>query len=316
MNTTRDTAFISYSTQDKKWGGLAEEALRSLGIRTFLAHDHIQVSEKWKSRINSELKRTHIFVPLLSKNFKGSDWCSQEVGYAFSTKGILIIPMILDETNPYGFINHLQGYRWDSKDDIRAVFVEVLLRERPRFVVNRIVEDVKAATSFKAAERIVKPLVPFFSKFTNTEAARFAEVAAENGKVWDAAQCRDDYLPEFLKQCGRRIPDVVRALLKRRIVGAVEPELFLHPYGNTIPPLPPKPKDAQLAREILERSYDLGLSVRRVYLMPEKKMELTINDSSLTDYEKDGLSNVAAKFGYSITFETKFNTVKRTKKSQ
>ena len=244
-----------------------------------------------------------IFVPLLSKNFKDSEWCSQEVGFASSTEGVLSIPMVLDETAPYGFISHLQGRRWRPNDDIRAVFVEVLLRERPRIVISRLITDVSAAGSFRDAERIVAPLVPFFSAFTDGEAASFAEAAATNAQVWDAARCRDEYIPEFLTQCGSRISDKMRALLRRRIVRAVEPELFLHPYGNTMPPSDPRPEDAQLARDLLERAHDSGISVRQVFLSPDKRMEITIVGRSLTDNEKGDLSKVAAKFGYSITFQ-------------
>ncbi len=62
-------AFISYSTQDKKYGAAVKAVLEEINIESFLAHDDVMVSEKWKERILAELRKCEIFIPLLSENF-------------------------------------------------------------------------------------------------------------------------------------------------------------------------------------------------------------------------------------------------------
>lgn len=101
--------FISYSVYDKVWGGRLKEFFDHYGIPSFLAHDDLQVSEEWKERIYAELKACDVFVCLLSRNSKVSDWCSQEIGIAFSREDVAFIPISLDGSPSYGFISHLQS---------------------------------------------------------------------------------------------------------------------------------------------------------------------------------------------------------------
>ena len=39
-------AFISYSVADKEWGGRVKQALESINVHCFLAHEDMQVSEE------------------------------------------------------------------------------------------------------------------------------------------------------------------------------------------------------------------------------------------------------------------------------
>jgi hypothetical protein len=101
-------AFISYSHHDRKRGSEVKDILNAVEIEAFLAHNDIDVSQEWRSRILHELKECKIFIPLLSQAFKSSEWAPQEVGIAASRPRVLIIPISLDGTNPFGFIAHLQ----------------------------------------------------------------------------------------------------------------------------------------------------------------------------------------------------------------
>ena len=68
-------AFISYSIKDKKSGAAVKSVLEEIGVESFLAHDDLHVSEQWKKRILDELRACSIFIPILSKSFRTSDWC-------------------------------------------------------------------------------------------------------------------------------------------------------------------------------------------------------------------------------------------------
>ena len=100
-------AFISYSTKDKHLAGQIKTCLEKYGLSVFLAHDDLQISDEWMDKIIEELKSCHVFIPLLTDNYKGSDWTDQEAGYAlaFDKK---VCPL-KGPHNPHGFIRRKQG---------------------------------------------------------------------------------------------------------------------------------------------------------------------------------------------------------------
>ncbi len=197
-------AFVSYSVEKKEGGAAVKACLTEFGYECFLAHDDLRVSEEWKRRILDELSAADVFVALLSKEFMASKWCGQELGFIVSRPEVLVIPLSLDGTTPYGFIEHLQG-SMVTKTNLAAVLEEVLFRKRPRQMVPAQIERVRDAGSFRNAEALVLPLVPHFELFTDEEVDAFARAVAENGQVWDAADCRRDYIPTFVRVNGSRI---------------------------------------------------------------------------------------------------------------
>jgi hypothetical protein len=207
-------AFVSYSVEDKTMGGVAKTALESHGFRSFLAHEDLQVSEEWKERIITELLQVDVFVALLSKAFVASKWCAQEVGFIVSRPEVLVIPISIDGTNPYGFISHLQGIRLHEEYQVAAIIEEVLFRKRPRLMIPKQIEKVRGARSYRGAEALVRPLVPHFSRFSDDEVNKFASAAAGNHEVWDAGQCRDEFIPEFVRLNKSRLSATAAAELK------------------------------------------------------------------------------------------------------
>src|SRR5688572_27434145 len=104
-------AFISYSTKDKHWAGAVKLALSTYGFEGFLAHEDLQVSDIWKSKILDELQRCSVFVPLLSAAFRASDYAPQEIGVIAARTDVHVMPISIDETCAYGFISHIQSTR-------------------------------------------------------------------------------------------------------------------------------------------------------------------------------------------------------------
>jgi hypothetical protein len=207
-------AFISYSVAEKEWGGRIKQALESIGVRCFLAHEDMQVSEEWRARIIEELREVDIFVTVLSERFKASEWCSQEVGFIFSRPEVVIVPLAIDRTTPYGFLATLQGCYVADEGRVPVILEEVLFRKKPRQMIPMQIRKVGDASSFRGAEAAVRPLVPHFRLFSDDEVVAFAEAAARNYEVWDASLCRSEYIPAFVLANGRRIPENLRAELK------------------------------------------------------------------------------------------------------
>jgi len=214
QRSTERKAFISYSVERKDSGGAVKSCLSMFGYESFLAHEDLHVSEEWKLRILEELGTTDVFVALLSKEFLTSKWCGQELGFIVSRPEVLIVPLSLDGTMPYGFIEHLQGNKFD-KSRLKAVLQDVLWRKRPHHMIPVHIERVRLATSFRDAEVEVLPLVKHFAQFTDSEAEDFAQAAAANSQVWDASLCRTEYIPEFVKLNRTRIStSAINALRK------------------------------------------------------------------------------------------------------
>ena len=206
-------AFISYSTINKQIAGQIKEILDDYNIGSFLAHEDIGVSEKWKDCIVEELKSCHVFVPLLSKEFIQSEWAPQEIGFAFSRSSILIIPLSVDDTVPFGFISHIQGKQIVHEHIQPELLIDPILDRFPHGVIPSLIEKLAGATNFRNAEELMLRLVPHFNRFNDNEINAFVTASTENRQIWDAADCRDKYLPQFLKIYRPRVnPDKFKTL--------------------------------------------------------------------------------------------------------
>ncbi len=211
------TAFISYSSRDKAIASQVKELLEKYGIRAFLAHDDIHVSEEWKVRILTELKSCHVFIPLLSEHFRASDWAEQEIGAIAVRQNVLVIPLCLDGVMPFGFISHIQGRKVPNTGPNFNLVIKPLVTTFPRVMLPILIKDVKQARSFRTAEVALEPLVGWFPKLTDEELLSLVNASIDNGQVWDAQLCRDDFLPKLLATEGARIPAARRKILEFQI---------------------------------------------------------------------------------------------------
>jgi len=128
-------AFISYSHVDRKFGRDAKRVLAEVGIDAFLAHEDLEVSDEWRERILEELRRCHLFVLLLSANFLSSGWAQQETGFIISRPEVVIAPLSIDATTPFGFLSHVQSSCIREDGITRELLVEPLARRMPRIIL-------------------------------------------------------------------------------------------------------------------------------------------------------------------------------------
>ena len=207
------TAFVSYSHVDREFGRQAKAVLGEVGIDAFLAHEDLKTSEQWKDRILSELRRCDLFVPLLSKNFLESQWAPQEAGFIASRPEVVIAPLSIDETTPFGFLSHVQSSPIRGNVITRELLVAPLAKSYPRKILSGLIRIAGEAKSFRDAEKKMRALDPYFSLFTAEEAQVLAEASVRNGQIWLASLCRGTYLPEFIRVQGSNLkPETLRAL--------------------------------------------------------------------------------------------------------
>lgn len=108
----RVTAFISYSSTQKTIGGKFKSYIEDYcGYEVFIAHDDILGSLVWEDEIIKAIEISDVFISLISKEFEKSPFADQETGIAAYLKK-KIIPIKLDDTSPYGFINKYQALQY------------------------------------------------------------------------------------------------------------------------------------------------------------------------------------------------------------
>ena len=147
-----------------------------------------------------ELNECQIFIPLLSKNFKESEWCGQEIGNVVNSHTVAIVPFSLDGTVPYGFISKFQGQPFARGEIITDRIIDAITINFPKEVVDILMRTMEPIKSFRYAESVLKRFKPYFHLFTPEQADKFANISLQNGQIWDAGECRITYLPEFLEK--------------------------------------------------------------------------------------------------------------------
>ena len=179
--------------------------LLKFGIDGFLAHDDLAVSEEWRARILEELLRCEIFVPLLSKAFRASDWCAQEVGVVIARSEVAIVPLSLDGTTPFGFLSQFQAKRIPETGVTDSLLIAPIAKRYPHKLIPRMIERVRTAGGFRTAESAMQPLVPLFPLLSDVELRALVRASIDNYEVWAANLCASEYLPALITMHRKRI---------------------------------------------------------------------------------------------------------------
>lgn len=221
--TTKLRVFISYSTFDKEFAGYVKNALVPLGAEGFLAHEDISVSERWRDSILLELEVMNVFIPLLSANFKQSDWAPQEVGAAaLREKDILIIPIrlpnrpLMPSTQPTGFIGSIQAGLF-SPDTLEGMLRDAIGRRFPHHLLALLIDKLEESSEWAKAIANFQKLQPYFTSLTPEEAERIALASIGNRQIWDAHACADIYIPDFIAKNRHQLAQAVLEPLEYQI---------------------------------------------------------------------------------------------------
>jgi hypothetical protein len=209
--------FISYSHEDRKYAGQAKKVLGTFGIDAFLAHEDIHVSHDWRDRIIQELKKCELFLPLLSKSLLRSEWAPQEIGFIVSRPEVKIIPIALDETIAFGFISNIQSRRIDEEEVTSDFLLPALIHNFPRTIFPHLIDHVRTAGTFRTGEARLERLLPYFAELTPAEVRVLAENCVNNSQIWEAALCRDNYLPKLIRIQGKNMGVKNRRALQYQI---------------------------------------------------------------------------------------------------
>jgi TIR domain len=107
--------FISHTHPHAGFAGDMSKHLAKFGIECFVAHEDIKPSEKWQEVIESALLTCHAATALVTKDFRQSVWCDQEVGFCLA-RALVIVPLMVG-IEPHGFLASFQAVKLaDTRD--------------------------------------------------------------------------------------------------------------------------------------------------------------------------------------------------------
>lgn len=194
-------AFISYSTKDESAAAYAKELLEYFDIKCIMAPDSINGAKEWMNEIIKEIEESNIFIPLLSYNFKDSNWCPQEAGIAYYVKyhvkdpnDFQINPLWIDKTEPFGFLSRIQGKKFNNFNLIGPIF-----DLHQNYMIKKSITALrKIKYGYRETEMIMGLLQPHFGDLSNVEVNKLVDIVIKNDQIYDAGKCRDEYIPNFI----------------------------------------------------------------------------------------------------------------------
>lgn len=125
-----------------------------------MAHEDIEPSTEWQEEIIHSLKGCDIFIPIVSENFKESNWTDQESGIALA-EDKFIIPLNVNLV-PYGFIGKYQALKLDrnisdSCDKIIEIIDNTPLNEKlTDSLIKRFIESWNFVAANENAQLLEK----------------------------------------------------------------------------------------------------------------------------------------------------------------
>ena len=207
--------FISHADKDRREAAVLKDKLAKLGLDAFLAHSDIDGSEKWIPPLLHKLKECDIFLVLLSKNYHEAKYTDQESGMAIGYEKT-IIPIRIDDTEPYGFIAEFQFAKCNkefSDDAVAEILRLIALREKDKEkLIGSLIQRFACSSSFKEANDRMAQLKrhsPFTSKQINDLAVAYIDNLQIRGAFNTARQIK-----HIVKENKTQLNPMVKRMLK------------------------------------------------------------------------------------------------------
>jgi len=217
--------FLSHSVRNYEIAKEIKRFLEQFGLDVFLAHSDIVLSKDFVEEIYSNLKKCHIFIPLLTKEFKTSEWTDQESGIVYNLGGKTIVPLMIENVKPYGFLSGIQALRFNTKkfswkdDDSRIKIVEHIvetyfgrMREPLIQSLNKTISCVISKIRFKFLKKMESN-----ESFTREEVNKIIKEGIENNKIYDAEGIKN-YFSELIE----KYRDEIEPHLKNKAINKIE----------------------------------------------------------------------------------------------
>ena len=177
--------FISHASEQKDKASELGDFLEDKGLAVFVAHKHINPISEWPREILKALTTMDTFIAVLTREFKASKWCSQELGFAVA-RGFPIFPIRAGK-DPYGFIGPIQAFNFDElaiKQEVEKQFSEhPRLRDSHTLHFERFVQEVQDSWNFYRSIELSGKLKDF-ENITVEQGDRLAQTVNDNLEAW------------------------------------------------------------------------------------------------------------------------------------
>jgi hypothetical protein len=196
--------FLSYTTstqENKTFTGNLKQGLEKLGLEVFLAHEDINPSSDWQETILANLKSTDIFMPIITEDFRASNWTDQESGIAFGDKKF-IFPVAVDGNITYGFLAKIQAFKVSSGLPIDTFkIMEAVIKENPGFSNPLLDSLIKVfANSYSYDDAGIKSgLLLKFDTMTAEQANEIFRNILLNNQIYGSHSANDNINEMFKK---------------------------------------------------------------------------------------------------------------------
>lgn len=100
---------LSHAVEDAAFVGSLVTALEAENLAAFAAPRNVSPGTQWLVTLEHELRACQALLAVLTPAFRASEWCDQEVGYAFGL-GHPVVPVRPTRTDPrpYGLLARFQ----------------------------------------------------------------------------------------------------------------------------------------------------------------------------------------------------------------
>ncbi|HEY2294593.1 MAG TPA: toll/interleukin-1 receptor domain-containing protein [Thermoanaerobaculia bacterium] len=120
--------FLSYSSTERDLAISVADIFQELGL--FVSWDHnLQPGRPFPEEIKIQIARSHLFVPLLTRDSIVRPWVHQETGFAMGV-GVPILPIVVGDLVPVALIQELQALRVSNVAELRNALTEEIIKGR------------------------------------------------------------------------------------------------------------------------------------------------------------------------------------------
>lgn len=178
--------FLSHTSEHRELAGKIRDRLHQLGVDSFVAHGTIEATLEWQEVIETALRTCHAMAALITPDFKASQYCHQEIGFAMARR--LLIVGVRQGADPPGFLSKHQGLAGDVSEAAGEL------------IADRIYDTLAAHK--KTETKIARVAVQRYAR-SPSRAAAFANlgcVMAIRKESWN------DEMVEILERAGQTNP--------------------------------------------------------------------------------------------------------------
>lgn len=207
--------FASYSNNDKDIIGLLKDKLEPYGVDLFLAHSDIDAGTAWTRKLQKEINDCSIFFVLLSENYHQAKFTDQEYGMALAYEKT-IVPIRIDNTEPYGFIRDIQVEQCDPTfptKDVKNIISVILRYSNPgKDFLDILINNLCKADSYIDAMHWIKQL-HYYDLFSDEQINSVADAYLTNPQIYGSFIAHPNTL-HFLKRHQKQINDKHKKLIE------------------------------------------------------------------------------------------------------